>query len=115
MLISKEAVPQKASMLSVGGAAITLAGTSFTAFAYGVGNFALRPEFYQRVSRATTTGCVQIVSADHRMASDAPSYPYFSLIGQTWFVQRGAPVANCILHLSGGGRADRKVDLTGRS
>lgn len=49
MLISKEAVPQKGSLLSVGGAAVTLAGTAFTAFAYGIGNFALRPEFYQKV------------------------------------------------------------------
>lgn len=49
MVISKEAVPQRGSLLSVGGAAATLMGTAFTAFAYGIGNFALRPEFYQKV------------------------------------------------------------------
>lgn len=49
MLVSKEAMPPKGSLLSAGGALVTLAGTAFTALAYGIGNFALRPEFYQRV------------------------------------------------------------------
>eukprot|EP00904_Undaria_pinnatifida_P008140 jgi/Undpi1/4456/HiC_scaffold_17.g07810.m1 len=55
MVISKEAVPQKATLLTAGGAAVTLAGTAFTAFAYGIGNFALRPEFYQKINDGDTS------------------------------------------------------------
>ena len=61
MVISKEAVPQKATLLTAGGAAVTLAGTAFTAFAYGIGNFALRPEFYQKVRMAVMGGGVGLL------------------------------------------------------
>ncbi|CAB1104117.1 unnamed protein product [Ectocarpus sp. CCAP 1310/34] len=49
MLISKEAKPGQTSKLIsiISGTAITFMGTAFTAFAYGIGHFALRPEFYE--------------------------------------------------------------------
>lgn len=36
-------------VIGLSGTAITFLGTAFTAFAYGIGNFALRPEFYEKV------------------------------------------------------------------
>ncbi|CAN0397354.1 unnamed protein product [Ectocarpus sp. 12 AP-2014] len=51
MLISKEAKPgQTSKVISISGTAITFMGTAFTAFAYGIGNFALRPEFYEKIN-----------------------------------------------------------------
>lgn len=50
MLISKEAKPgQTSKVIGLSGTAITFLGTAFTTFAYGIGNFALRPEFYEKV------------------------------------------------------------------
>eukprot|EP00752_Nemacystus_decipiens_P016556 g14798.t1 len=51
MLISKEAKPgQTSKIIGLSGTAITFLGTAFTAFAYGIGNFALRPEFYEKIN-----------------------------------------------------------------
>eukprot|EP00903_Cladosiphon_okamuranus_P017721 g16316.t1 len=51
MLISKEAKPgQTSKVIGLSGTAITFLGTAFTAFAYGIGNFALRPDFYEKIN-----------------------------------------------------------------
>ncbi|CAM9203970.1 unnamed protein product [Scytosiphon promiscuus] len=51
MLISKEAKPgQTSKVIGLSGTAITFLGTAFTTFAYGIGNFALRPEFYEKIN-----------------------------------------------------------------
>ncbi|CAN0145989.1 unnamed protein product [Pylaiella littoralis] len=51
MLISKEAKPgQTSKIIGLSGTAITFLGTAFTTFAYGIGNFALRPEFYDKIN-----------------------------------------------------------------